>query len=134
MIATAHTDAEKALVTDLGATETADHTVDLAGQVKDVDVVFHLAGDPAALLGVLRDGGRFVSTLIGSPDQLPAPGHTVVPVFANPSPATLDKLAGHHTQAETRVVIEKVYSFDDALDAIAHFAAGTIGKIVVAVA
>lgn len=134
VIATAHTDAEKALVTGLGATETADHTGDLGAQVKDVDVVFHLAGDPSALLGVLRSGGRFVSTLIGSPEQLPTAEHTVVPVFANPATATLDRLADHHARAETRLVVEKVYALDDALAAIAHFGGGTNGKIVVTVA
>ncbi|ABL81699.1 MULTISPECIES: alcohol dehydrogenase catalytic domain-containing protein [unclassified Nocardioides] len=36
-----------------------------------VDVAFHLAGDPGAHLPAARAGGRFVSTLIGSPEQLP---------------------------------------------------------------
>jgi NADPH:quinone reductase-like Zn-dependent oxidoreductase len=134
VIATAHTDDEKSLVTSLGAAETVDHTGDLAAQLKDVDVVFHLAGDPAALLGVLRSGGRFVSTLIGSPDQLPTDDQTVVAVFATPAPATLDQLAAQHARGETRVVIEQVYALDAALDAIAHFGGGTKGKIVVAVA
>ncbi|MDP9792997.1 NADPH:quinone reductase-like Zn-dependent oxidoreductase [Catenuloplanes nepalensis] len=127
VIATAHTDEEKALVTSLGAAETADHTTDLAAQVKDVDVVFHLAGDPAALLGVLRSGGRFVSTLVGSPDQLPTEEHTVLPVFAQPTEDKLNRLAS----GETRVVVEKVYPFEEATAAIAHFVAGTKGKIVV---
>ncbi|MET0491573.1 MAG: NADP-dependent oxidoreductase [Actinoplanes sp.] len=134
VIATAHTDEEKALVTGLGATETADYTGDLAAQVKDVDAVFHLAGDPAVLLGVLRGGGRFVSTLIGSPDQLPTREHTVSPIFANPAAGTLDRLAGHQERAEARVVVERVYPLDEALAAIAHFGGGTKGKIVVTVA
>ncbi|GAA2528874.1 NADP-dependent oxidoreductase [Winogradskya humida] len=130
VIATAHTDDEKALVTELGATETADHTEDLAAQVKDADVVFHLAGDPAALLGLLRPGGRFVSTLVGSPDQLPAGDYTVLPVFANASQETLNTLAAQ----DTRLVVERVYPLDEALDAIAHFSGGTKGKIVITVA
>jgi NADPH:quinone reductase-like Zn-dependent oxidoreductase len=134
VIATAHTDAEKALVTALGAAETVDHTADLAAQVKDVDVVIHLAGDPATLLGVLRSGGRFVSTLIGSPDQLPTGDYTVVAVFATPAPATLDRLASHLAQGETRLTIDTVYPLDQAIDAIAQFSAGTTGKIVVTVA
>jgi NADPH:quinone reductase-like Zn-dependent oxidoreductase len=134
VIATAHTDEERALVTGLGAAETADPTGDLAVQVKDVDVVFHLAGDPAVLLNVLRGGGRLVSTVVGSPDQLPAGDHTVTPVFANPSTGTLDQLAEHHARAEARVVVERVYPLDEALAAIAHFGGGTKGKIVVAIA
>jgi NADPH:quinone reductase-like Zn-dependent oxidoreductase len=130
VIATAHTDEEKALVSSLGATETADHTGDLAAQVKDVDVVFHFAGDPAPLLGVLRSGGRLVSLLISSPDQVPTADHTVIPVFANPALATLDQLG----RAETRLVIDRVYPLDEAVEAIAHFARGTKGKIVVTVA
>jgi NADPH:quinone reductase-like Zn-dependent oxidoreductase len=130
VIATAHTDDEKFLVSSLGAAEAADHTGDLAAQVKDVDVVFHLAGDPGALLGLLRSGGRFVSTLVGSPDQLPAGDYTVVAVFANPAGATLDQLA----RGENKLVIEQVYPLDRSLDAIAHFARGTKGKIVVTVA
>jgi NADPH2:quinone reductase len=134
VIATAHTDEEKALVTSLGATETVDYTGDVAAQVKDVDVVFHLAGDPAVLLGTLRGGGRFVSTLGATAEQLGADEHTVVAVFANPAPETLDRLAAHHAQGETRLAIERVYPLDEALAAIAHFGGGTTGKIVVSIA
>jgi NADPH:quinone reductase len=134
VIATAHTGNEQELVRSLGAAETADHTGDLAAQVKDVDVVFHFAGDPGALLGVLRPGGRFVSTLVGSPDQVPAGEHTVAAIFANPVPATLDRLAEYQARADTRVVIEQVYPLDEALAAFAHFGGGTRGKIVVSVA
>jgi NADPH:quinone reductase len=130
VIATAHTDEEKALVTSLGAAETVDYDT----PVKDVDVVFHLAGDPAALLGTLRGGGRLVSTLGTTAEQLGTDEHTVVGVFANPAPETLDRLAAHHEQGETRLAIDRVYPLDDAIDAIAHFGAGTKGKIVVTVA
>ncbi|WP_033337512.1 NADP-dependent oxidoreductase [Catenuloplanes japonicus] len=130
VIATARPGEEQELVTSLGAAETADHTAGLAGQVKDVDVVFHLAGDAAELLGVLRAGGRFVSTLVGAPDQVPTEEHTVLPVRAQPTAATLDALAAD----DARPVVEKVYPLEGALDAIAHFTAGTKGKIVVSVA
>ena len=94
VIATAHTDEERALVTGLRAGDVVDHTEDVAKQVGPlasggVDVVVHLAGDPGPLLPVVRDGGRFVSTLIGSPDQVPAENLTVLAVAANPAPRPL---------------------------------------------
>jgi hypothetical protein len=48
-----------------------------------INVVIHLASDAGQLLPVLRAGGRLVSTLIGTPDMLPAGTAVVVPVFAN---------------------------------------------------
>jgi NADPH:quinone reductase-like Zn-dependent oxidoreductase len=134
VIATARTDEEKALVTGLGAAETVDYTGDVAAQVKDIDVIFHLAGDPAAMAGALRDGGRLISTLSASAEQLGLAADSVVGIFANPAPETLDRLAAHHAGGETRLVIERTYPITEALDAIAHFGAGTKGKIVVSVA
>ena len=55
--------------------------------VAAVDAVIHLAGDPAALLPTLRPGGRFVSTRIASPDQIPAEDATVIAIYATPPPS-----------------------------------------------
>jgi NADPH:quinone reductase-like Zn-dependent oxidoreductase len=123
VIATAHTDQERVLVTGLGASDVIDYTQDVVAQVRTiaaggVDAVVHLAGDAASLLPVVRPGGRFVSTLLGTPDQLPAENLTVVPVAANPAPATLDRLARHQAEGTTRVVVQKIY----ALDATPHAA------------
>jgi NADPH:quinone reductase-like Zn-dependent oxidoreductase len=54
VIATAHTDAERELVTRLGAHATVDHTGDLSSQVHEiapdgVDAVAHLAGDQSSV-------------------------------------------------------------------------------------
>jgi NADPH:quinone reductase len=54
VIATASSDQERTLVTDLGAATTVDYTGDLTTATKHaqpdgVDAVIHLAGDPAAL-------------------------------------------------------------------------------------
>jgi NADPH2:quinone reductase len=91
VIATAHTDAERELVTRLGAQATVDHTGDLASQVRaiapdGVNVLAHLAGDPG-VVELVRDGGRFLSTLLQSPDQLPSQTVTVVPVYTPTRPA-----------------------------------------------
>jgi NADPH2:quinone reductase len=136
VIATAHSDEEKKHVIELGAAEVVDYTGDvtaavLAAHPDGVDAVLHLAGDPAALLQAVRTGGRFVSTLIGSPEQLPTDTATVLPIYANPGPATLDRLADNHAQGHTRVAIQRVYALEEAPAALTDFASGTLGKLVI---
>ena len=138
VIATAHSDEEKTLVTELGASELVDYATDVAAAVRaahadGVDAVVHLAGDPASLLAALRDGGVFVSTLIMSPEQVPAETATVVPIMANPDAATLDRLADNHLKGRSRVHIERSYGLDETPAAIADFGKGTLGKLVIAV-
>lgn len=135
VIATAHTADGKDLVTRLGAAETVDYTGDVAAQVlashpDGVDAVIHLAGDPAALLPALRDGGRLVSTLIMSAGQLPAASATVAPVYANPAPDKLDRLAQDSARQRISVSVEKIYPLTQAEQAFAHFSQGTRGKVV----
>ncbi|WP_163541931.1 NADP-dependent oxidoreductase [Occultella kanbiaonis] len=138
VIATAHTDEEKAHVGALGATETVDYTRDpagavLAGHPHGVDVVFHFAGDAATLLPALRNGGREVSPLLGSPDQLPTETATVIPIYANPAPETLARLAQNQADGATRVTVQRTYPLADVPAAFADFAAGTLGKLVVTI-
>jgi NADPH2:quinone reductase len=134
VIATAHTLQEQQLVTDLGAAETVDYTADVTTAVREhhpdgVDVLLHLAGDPAALLPALRPGGRFVSTLIMSPEQLPTENVTVIGIYANPDQATLDRCASNHATDLTRVHIQQTYTLDEVPTALADFAGGTLGKL-----
>ena len=139
VIATAATDAEKALVTSLGADTTVDHTLDPSELVaavrktypEGVDVVFHFAGDPTILLGALRPGGRLVSTLIGSPDQVPTEDATVIGIYADPAPATLDRLATDNAGNATQVTIQGTFGLDQAPGAFAAFGSGTLGKVVI---
>jgi NADPH:quinone reductase len=136
VIATASSDEEKALVTSLGAESVVDYAGDVAAAVREiqpdgVDAVIHLAGDPQALLPALRHGGRLVSTLLGSPDQLPTDDHTVVGIYANPDAATLDRLAGHRTEGNTRVEIQDTFPLDQAQAAMEAFAGGTLGKVAI---
>jgi NADPH:quinone reductase-like Zn-dependent oxidoreductase len=138
VIATAHSDEGRRLVTDLGAAEVVDYAGEVAAAVLaahpgGVDAVLHFAGDPAALLPRVRSGGRFISTRIMSPDQLPAEGVAVVPIYADPAPTTLDRLAANQAQGRIRVIIQKVYRLDEAPDALAAFAAGTLGKLVIVI-
>ena len=138
VIATAHSDEERRLVTGLGAAEVVDYAGEVAAAVLaahpgGVDAVLHLAGDPAALLPLVRPGGRFVSTRLMSPEQLPAEGVTVVPIYADPTPTTLDRLAANQAQGRTRVIIQWTYRLDEAPAALAAFAAGTLGKLVIVI-
>jgi NADPH:quinone reductase len=136
VIATAHTELERQHVTELGAAELVDYTGDVAGVVlqahpQGVDAVVHLAGDPAPLLAAVRNGGKFISTLIGSPEQLPADRATVMPVYANPTPDILDRVADNQAKGRTSVKIQRVYGLDSAPAALADFAGGTLGKLVI---
>ena len=135
VIATAHTDAERELVGRLGADVVVDHQADLAAQVRvaatdGVDAVVHLAGDPS-VVELVHDGGQFVSTLLGNPEQVPTQTATVVPVFANPTPETLAWSAANQANGDTTVVIQEVFSLEQVQAAFNAFADGTLGKIVI---
>jgi NADPH2:quinone reductase len=135
VIATAHTDAERELVSRLGADVLVDHQADLAAQVRaaapdGVDAVAHLAGD-TNVVELAREGGRFASTLVQSPEQVPTQTATVIPVFANPTAETLALCAASHANGETTVAIQEVYSLEQLQAAFDTFAQGTLGKIVV---
>jgi NADPH2:quinone reductase len=139
VLATAATDAEKDLVSKLGAAVTVDHTGDVLSAVRreqpeGVDAIIHLAGDPTAVLEAVRPQGRFVSTMIQSPDQLPPTEAAVAGIYANPDPATLQRAAGHRTDGTCQVHVQKTYSLDQAPEALSAFAAGTLGKLVITIA
>jgi NADPH2:quinone reductase len=136
VVATAGSAEEKSLVADLGAGVTVDYVGDVSGLVREVypegvDVVFHLAGDPTTLLAAARPGGAFVSTLLGSPEQLPSEEVRVIGIYANPDSATLHRAADHRAGGETRLEIQGTYPLEDAASALAAFAEGTLGKVVI---
>lgn len=136
VIATAHTDAEREQVQALGAAEVVDYAGDIAAAVLaahpgGVDIVVHLAGDPAVLLAAIKPGGRLVSSMIGSPEQIPAENVTVVAIRADPTAAVLGQVATNQEQGTTRVVIQRTYPLDRAADALDDFGGGTLGKLAV---
>jgi NADPH:quinone reductase-like Zn-dependent oxidoreductase len=139
VIATARGDVAAALVSELGATEVVDYTEDVAAAVRashpnGADVVFHFAGDAAALVPALADGGRFVTALLMSADQLPLENGTVVPVLAVPTAEALETVARSHADGSARIRVDHLYPLADAAEALARFGTGKLGKIVIAVA
>lgn len=139
VIATAGTEEERGLMRSLGASEDVDPATNIVAQVRakhpdGVDIVLHFAGDGARLVPLVRGHhGAFVSTLIESPAQLPRTEARVVPIYAQPTTATLDRLASNQASGETRVVIQRKYAFGEALAALKDFAKGTAGKLVIVI-
>lgn len=136
VIATAATAEERAHVARLGADEIVD-PADLTERARELtpagaDVVFHLAGDPS-VAGVLRDGGRFVSLLLNRPDDVPSGTAVVLPVYADPTPETLERIAADHASGATRLTVQEVFPLDRVEEALETFGRGTIGKVVIGI-
>lgn len=136
VIATATGDAASALVLELGASEVIDYTQGVAAGVlashpAGVDVIIHLAGDPDDLVPALAEGGRFVSALVMSPEQLPLESGTVVPVYAAPTQEALEMVAAAQADGSVRVRIDDLFPLSDAVAALEQFGSGKLGKIVV---
>ncbi len=138
VIATAHSPEEVAKVRELGATSTVDHTGDVVAQVRaehpdGIDVVLHFAGDPVALTGALTTGGALVSTLVMDPSQVQVDDVNVVPIFAQSTTATLERIARNHADGLTKVTLQREYPLEEAPDALRDFTQGTLGKLVITV-
>lgn len=136
VIATASSTEEVELVTALGASSTVDYPDDVVTQVLEshpngVDVVLNFAGDPAALVPAVTKGGRLASPLIMSADGVPAEGIEVLPIYANPGPDTLARVARNQAEDHTAVTVQRVYSLAEIPQALEDFGAGTLGKLVI---
>ena len=134
VIATARPGAEADFVLGLGAAHVVDYTSHLAAQVRaiapdGVPAVLHLAGDAEQLAGLLAAGGRIASTLGFGRDQHPA----AVAVMADPNPVTLDRLAADAASGALRVPITRTYPLEETPQALADFAAGSLGKLAITV-
>ena len=134
VIATARSGEETDFVLGLGADHSVDYNGDLPTQVREItaeglDAVIHLAGDPASLVDLLKEGGVLASTLGFGPDQHPA----AVAVMANPSSHTLTRLADDVAAGRLRVPITVTYPLDEADEGFARFGQGALGKIAISV-
>ena len=69
-----------------------------------------------------------------SADQVPTDDATVVAIYANPEPAVLDRVAGHHVRGVSRTEVQRTFSLEKAQEALDAFAQGTLGKLVITAA
>lgn len=114
-----------------------DYTKDITGQVRaiapeGVDAVLHLAGDLAELTALARDGG-VVASLLAVPEAPEGRGLRTAMVMSDPAPDKLSALAGQVAAGQLTVPVTATYDLEQAPDAFAAFAAGTLGKIAVTV-
>jgi NADPH:quinone reductase-like Zn-dependent oxidoreductase len=138
VIATARPGADAEFVRALGAAATVDYTADLAASVRElapdgVDVAVHLAGDPDALIALVRDGGRFASTLGYSQEQAGSSRVSVHAVMASPNTDTLTALAALVSAGSLEVHVQRSYELNAAAEALQGFGRGTRGKLVISI-
>lgn len=143
VIATAREGDEAAWITDLGAAETIDYTTeDIVEAVRasypdGIDVLIDAVSRDEAFTkaaGLVRDGGRIASTL-GAADveALAVRGITAVNIMGTPTSEKLSALAAQVDAGTLRVHIQATFPLAEAPAALAAFAAGTQGKIVLAI-
>jgi NADPH:quinone reductase-like Zn-dependent oxidoreductase len=123
-------------VRSLGAHEVVDYTGDLAAAVRaivaeGVSKVAQTAGDAAVLGSVLRAGGRLSSVIGATAEQVGRDDVTVVAVQGRYSPEKLAGLLAMVADGRLTVPISATFPLDSATDALAAFASGKQGKIVV---
>lgn len=143
VIATAKAGDEDAHVRSLGATETVDYSDDdvvdaLRARFPDgIDVLIDLVnrGDAfTAIAGLVRDGGRIATTL-GAADveALAARGIRATNVMGAPTAEKLADIVEHVAEGSVHVEVQETFPLERAGEAIAAFAAGTVGKLVLTV-
>ena len=138
VIATASSSDEKEHVRSLGADQTVDYKGDVPAAIRamypaGVDAAVHLAGDGAMIAGLVRTGGRFASTLGFAPDDAEQRELAAVAVMGSPDADTLRRLADLVASGKLRVPVEARYPLEAVPAAFAHFTAGTLGKLGIAV-
>jgi NADPH:quinone reductase-like Zn-dependent oxidoreductase len=136
VIATARPGAGTDFVSSLGARDAVDFTADLAAEVRaiapdGVTKVVHAAGEPAALGALLAPGGRLVSAVGATAEQVGRDDVTVTAVMAAYTPAKLAALLEQVAAGQLAVPIDATYALAEATDALSDFGNGKVGKIVV---
>ena len=131
---------DDAFVTDLGAADTADYTIDVAAQVRErypngvdgvIDAVNRDAEAFGAMVALVKPGGRAVSVVGAAGEATDIGGVTVA--NAGGDPGHLGALAALVRDGKLRVPIKKTYALDEAAQALVDFVnEHTVGKLVIA--
>jgi NADPH:quinone reductase-like Zn-dependent oxidoreductase len=143
VVATARAGDEDAYIRSLGAGETVDYG---AGDVVEalrqrfpngIDVLVDLVNREeafAAIAALVADGGR-IATTMGAADveSLAERRVRATNVMALPTADKLAELAQMVERGTIRVEIQRTFPLGSATEAVAAFASGTVGKIVVKV-
>jgi NADPH:quinone reductase len=143
VIATARGD-DRARLRSLGATDTIDYTeADLVQTLQrrypnGVDMLVDLVSGHegfASLAEHVREGGRAASALgAADVDALDARGVTAANLMGAPDAQALERLGEMAAGGEVEVSIDEVFPLEHASDALAKFASGKHGKIVISLA
>jgi NADPH:quinone reductase-like Zn-dependent oxidoreductase len=136
VIATARPGAATEFARGLGAAEVVDHTRDLAAALRSVapvgvTAVLHATGDPAVAAAALTGGGRFVSVVGATTEQLGREDVALDGVMASYTPAKLGGLLTKIAAGELTAAVASRYPLADSLAALRAFAQPKLGKIVV---
>src|SRR4051812_9432915 len=136
VLATARPGNEADALRRLGATDIIDYTGDVAAQVRaiapdGVAKVAHAAGDAVALAALLAPGGRLASLRGETAQSVGREDITVIAVAAKVTPEKLSQLLAEVAAGRLAVVVSATYPLAKASDALAAFAAGGLGKILV---
>ncbi|WP_394551772.1 NADP-dependent oxidoreductase [Agromyces sp. MMS24-JH15] len=136
VIATARTPEGAELLESLGADAVVAYPDGLGDAVRalapdGVDAAIHLAGDPAEISPVVRDGGLFVSPLLYSPEQFADDRLTFVPIAAAPTREMLASLVALVDEGSLQIIVDRSFAFDELEDAHAAWGRNTLGNLVV---
>jgi NADPH:quinone reductase-like Zn-dependent oxidoreductase len=140
VIATAKAGDEDEFVRSLGASETVDYSAgDVAAQIRSrfpdgvralIDTV-NREDAFAAMTALVRAGGRVATTLgAADVDALAARDIRATNVMGGPTTEKLSALAAQVAAGTLHIEIQQTFPFNTVADALAAFAGGTRGKLV----
>ncbi|MDQ1714360.1 MAG: hypothetical protein QOC60_305 [Frankiaceae bacterium] len=136
VLATARPGEAADFVRGLGAAEVVDYTGDVLAAVRElapdgVGKAVHMAGDPAVLGACLTAGGQLASIVGATAETVGRGDVTVTPVAGAYTPAKLAALLDMVADGRLVVPVAATVPLDDAAQALAKFAAGKLGKVVI---